>query len=88
LQAVNTFTNTSLSAQQKIDKITSTLFPSEWFKANPNYQSYIPCYNESASPEIIQKQQQATINWFSMRTCNALSKITQPTLVIVGTDDM
>jgi pimeloyl-ACP methyl ester carboxylesterase len=42
LQVVNSITNTSLSAQQKIDRITSTLFPSEWFKANPNYQSYIP----------------------------------------------
>jgi pimeloyl-ACP methyl ester carboxylesterase len=86
LQAVSTFTNTSLTAQQKIDRITSTLFPSEWFKANPNYQSYIPTSKEPASLETIQKQQQATISWFS--TCNALSKITQPTLVIVGTDDM
>ena len=85
---VSTFSNTSLSAQQKIDRITSTLFPSEWFKANPNYQNYIPHSKESASFEIIQKQQQATINWFSSGTCNALSRITQPTLVIVGTDDM
>jgi pimeloyl-ACP methyl ester carboxylesterase len=88
LQAVSTFTNTSLSAQQKIDRITSTLFPSEWFKANPNYQSYIPNSKEPASLETIQKQQQATINWFYTGTCNALSRITQPTLVIVGTDDM
>ena len=64
------------------------MFPSGWFKANPNYQNYIPHSKESASLEIIQKQQQATISWFSMGTCNALSKISQPTLVIVGTDDM
>ena len=88
LQAVSTFTNTSLSVQQKIDRITSTLFPPECFKANPNYQSYIPNSKEPASIETIQKQQQATINWFYTGTCNALSKITQPTLVIVGTDDM
>ena len=88
LQAVSAITNTSLSAQQKIDRITSTLFPSEWFKANPNYQSYIPNSKEPASPEIIQRQQQATVSWFSTGTCNALSKITQPTLAIVGRDDM
>jgi pimeloyl-ACP methyl ester carboxylesterase len=88
LQAVIAITNTSLTAQQKIDRITSTLFPSEWFKANPNYQSYIPTSKEPVSFEIIQKQQQATVSWFSTGTCNTLSKITQPTLTIVGTDDM
>lgn len=64
LQAVSNITNTSLSAQQKIDRITSTLFPSAWFKANPNYQSYIPNSKEPASLEIIQRQQQATVSWF------------------------
>ena len=88
LQAVSAISNTSLTAQQKIDRITSTLFPSEWFKANPNYQRYIPTSKEPVSFEIIQMQQQATVSWFSMGTCNALSKITQPTLAIVGTDDM
>jgi pimeloyl-ACP methyl ester carboxylesterase len=88
LQAVSAINNTSLSAQQKIDRITSKLFPSEWFKANPNYHRYIPNSKESASPEIIQRQQQATIDWFATGTCNALSNITKPTLVIVGTDDM
>jgi pimeloyl-ACP methyl ester carboxylesterase len=88
LQAVSTITNTLLSAQQKTDRITSTLFPPEWFKANPNYKSYIPNSKEPVSFEIIRKQQQATVSWFSRGTCNALSKITQPTLAIVGTDDM
>src|SRR5919202_3386537 len=88
LQAISTITNMSLSAQQKIDRITSTLFPPEWFNANPNYKSYIPNSKEPVSFEVIQKQQQATVSWFSSGTCNALSKITQPTLLIVGTDDM
>jgi pimeloyl-ACP methyl ester carboxylesterase len=64
LQAVSNITNTSLSAQQKIDRITSTLFPSAWFKANPNYQSHIPNSKEPASLEIIHRQQQATVSWF------------------------
>jgi pimeloyl-ACP methyl ester carboxylesterase len=89
LQALATMTNTSSPPKQEdIDKITSTLFPPEWFKANPNYQNYIPFPKESVSPEIIQRQNEAIVSWITTGTCNALSNITQPTLVIVGTDDI
>jgi pimeloyl-ACP methyl ester carboxylesterase len=90
LQALETMTNTSSSppTQEDIDRITSTLFPPEWFKANPNYQKYIPLPKESVSPEIIQRQNEAILSWITTGTCNALSNITQPTLVIVGTDDI
>jgi pimeloyl-ACP methyl ester carboxylesterase len=90
LQALETMTNTSSSppTQEDIDRITSTLFPPEWFKANPNYQNYIPFPKESVSPEIIQRQNEAIVSWITTGTCNALSNITQPTLVIVGTDDI
>jgi pimeloyl-ACP methyl ester carboxylesterase len=90
LQALATMTNTSSSppTQEDIDRITSTLFPPEWFEANPDYQNYIPLPKESVSPEIIQRQNEAIVSWFTIGTCNALSNITQPTLVIVGTDDI
>jgi pimeloyl-ACP methyl ester carboxylesterase len=89
LEAVETMTNTSSPpTQEDIDRITSTLFPPEWFKANPNYQNYIPLPQESVSPEIIQRQNEAIVSWITIGTCNALSNITQPTLVIVGTDDI
>jgi pimeloyl-ACP methyl ester carboxylesterase len=90
LQALETMTNASSSppTQEDIDRITSTLFPPEWFKANPNYQNYIPFPKESVSPEIIQRQNEAIVSWITTGTCNALSNITQPTLVIVGTDDI
>jgi pimeloyl-ACP methyl ester carboxylesterase len=88
LQAVDTPTNTSTPTQGEIDKITSTLFPSEWFNANPNYQNYIPLSKESVPPEIIQRQENAIIDRFTTGTCNAFSNVTQPTLVIVGTDDI
>src|ERR671918_1083209 len=74
--------------QEDIDRITSTLFPPEWFSANPNYQNYIPLPQESVSPEILQRQSEAIVSWITVGTCNALSNITQPTLVIVGTDDI
>jgi pimeloyl-ACP methyl ester carboxylesterase len=90
LQALNaTIANTASSTtREEIDRITSTLFPSDWFKSNPNYHNYIPFPKEPVSPQIIKRQQEAIINWFSVGTCNALSNITQHTLIIVGTDDM
>ena len=89
LQALEVMTNTSSSpTQEDIDRITSTYFPPAWFKANPNYQNYVPFPKESVSPETVQKQYEAMVSWITQGTCNALSKITQPTLVIVGSDDI
>jgi pimeloyl-ACP methyl ester carboxylesterase len=89
LQALEIMTNTSSSpTQEDIDRITSTYFPPEWFRANPNYQNYVPFSKESVSPETIQRQYETMVSWISEGTCNTLSKITQPTLVIVGTDDI
>jgi pimeloyl-ACP methyl ester carboxylesterase len=88
LQAIDAFTNTSTPTQEGIDKITSTMFPPEWFKANPNYQNYIPLSKEPVPPEIVQRQENAIISWFTKGTCEDLSNIIQPTLIIVGTDDI
>jgi pimeloyl-ACP methyl ester carboxylesterase len=88
LRAVDAFTNTSTPTREGIDKITSTLFPPEWFKANPNYHNYIPLSKESVPPEIVQGQENAIISWFTKGTCEDLSNVTQPTLVIVGTNDI
>jgi pimeloyl-ACP methyl ester carboxylesterase len=88
LQAIDAFTNTSTPTQEGIDKITSTMFPPEWFKANPNYQNYIPLSKEPVPPEIVQRQENAIISWFTKGTCEDLSNIIQPTLDIVGTDDI
>jgi pimeloyl-ACP methyl ester carboxylesterase len=88
LQAIDAFTNTSTPTQEGIDKITSTMFPPEWFKANPNYQNYIPLSKEPVPPEIVQQQENAIVSRFTKGTCEDLSNIIQPTLVIVGTDDI
>ncbi|MGH9979046.1 MAG: alpha/beta fold hydrolase, partial [Nitrososphaeraceae archaeon] len=90
IQALEAMTNTSLSSptQEGIRRITSTLFPEAWFKANPNYDEYIPLPKESVSPQIVQKQTNAIVNWSTTGTCSNLTNITQPTLVMVGTDDI
>jgi hypothetical protein len=38
IQALDAITNTSSLKQEEIDRITSTLFSPDWFRANPNYQ--------------------------------------------------
>lgn len=81
--------NTSSSpTQEEIKRITSTLFPQNWFNATPNYSEYIPFPKESVSPQIIQKQNDAIANWSATGTCDDLIRITQPTLVMIGTDDV
>lgn len=90
IQALNTMmTNTSSSPTQvEIDTIIATLFPSDWLKANPDYQNYMPLPNEFVSPKIFQRQAEAIESWSTKGTCNALQNITHSTLVIVGTEDM
>jgi pimeloyl-ACP methyl ester carboxylesterase len=71
--------------QELGQKLISLLFPTDWFKAHPDYLNYFPIPKESVSPEIMGKQSEAIANWTG--TCNAISNIIQPTLIIVGTDD-
>ncbi len=78
-------TNASLSTQERIDKLMPFLFPTKWFKANPDYLNYFPIPKEPISAQIIQQQIEAVAIWIG--TCNSISNITQPTLVIVGTED-
>jgi pimeloyl-ACP methyl ester carboxylesterase len=82
---IQTISNTSMSIQQRIEKLLPFLFPTKWFKANPDYLNYFPIPKESVSAQIIRQQIEAVTIWTG--TCNAISNINQPTLVIVGTDD-
>lgn len=83
-QAFADIANSSSSIQE--EKIVSLLFPPDWLKANPDYQNYMPIPKESVSPQVLQAQFEAIESWDS--TCTNLSNITQPTLVIVGTEDI
>jgi pimeloyl-ACP methyl ester carboxylesterase len=79
-------TNSSISLQERTQKIVPFLFPpASWFKAHTDYLNYFPIHRETISQQILQQQLEAATTWTG--TCNALSNITQPTLVIVGADD-
>jgi pimeloyl-ACP methyl ester carboxylesterase len=90
IQALEAMSNNTSSSptQEELKRITSTLFPQDWFEANPNYPEYIPFPKESVSPQIIQKQTDAIVNWSATGTCDNLTRIAQPTLVMIGTDDI
>jgi pimeloyl-ACP methyl ester carboxylesterase len=84
-------TNASMSTQERIQKLAPLFFaPASWFKAHPNYLNYFPikAYLESkekASQQIQRQQLEAATTWTG--SCNTLSNITQPALIIVGTND-
>jgi pimeloyl-ACP methyl ester carboxylesterase len=84
-------TNASMSAKERIQKLAPLFFaPASWFKAHPDYLNYFPisaylAKERALSQQIHRQQLEAAANWTG--TCNVLSNITQPTLVIVGTDD-
>jgi hypothetical protein len=71
---IQTISNTSMSTQQRIEKLIPFLFPTKWFKANPDYLNYFPIPKESVSAQIIQQQIEAVAIWTG--TCNAISNIT------------
>ena len=60
-------------------------FPQEWRNENPNYLENIPKPTETILNQTLNKQIEAAAN--APATCDRLKNITQPTLVIVGTDD-
>jgi pimeloyl-ACP methyl ester carboxylesterase len=62
------------------------LFPKTWINENPNYLQYLPKSKESASIQSILSQIRAMSTWSN--SCNQLPRITQPTLVIDGTNDV
>jgi pimeloyl-ACP methyl ester carboxylesterase len=86
-EVIQTLSNTSITPQELGQKLISLLFPTDWFKANPNYLNYFPIPKEFVSREIMGKQSEAIANWMGTCSNNLLSRITQPTLIIVGTDD-
>lgn len=80
-------TNSSMSQKERMQKLAPLFFaPTIWFENHPDYPNYFPIPKEFPIPlKILLQQLKAASNWTG--TCNALSKITQPTLVIVGSDD-
>ena len=65
--------------------VADMIFPQQWKEEHPNYLSYMPLV-PVPSLKAIQLETQAASSWKG--TCDRLSNISKPTLVIVGTDDV
>jgi len=78
--------DTSASSRERGERLLATLFPEKWLKEHPDPRTYFPKVTETSSPENIERQYQAWQNWKG--TYSRLAKITQPTLLITGADDV
>jgi pimeloyl-ACP methyl ester carboxylesterase len=76
-----------VSGNASIDTFASTLFPKEWIREHTDYiQKNIALPMNKVSKESLQLQFEANSKWTG--TCNRLSTITKPTLVVTGTEDI
>ena len=68
------------------EQLFKTLFPQKWLEDHPNPSTYFPIPTETSPAENIKCQYEAWEKWSG--TYSRLPKITQPTLIITGTDDV
>ena len=78
----------NMTAEQQAMILAQIMFPPEWLEEHPEVLNTVielaPV--RSASPEIIQQQGLASTTWKG--SCDRLANITQPTLLIVGDQDL
>jgi pimeloyl-ACP methyl ester carboxylesterase len=85
-QVINMLSNGSGTAVERIERFLPLFFPEKWRNENPNYLERIPKTIETIPNKTLDQHTEAIFNWTG--TCSKLKNITQPTLVIVGTDDV
>ena len=78
--------DTSASSRERGERLLATLFPEKWLKEHPDPRTYFPKVTETSSPENIKRQYQSWQNWKG--SYSRLPRITQPTLLITGAEDV
>jgi pimeloyl-ACP methyl ester carboxylesterase len=79
----------NMTGEQQAMILAQKLFPPEWLREHPEVLNNTVVQlapGSSATPEIIQQQGLAAGTWKG--SCDRLSTITQPTLLIVGDQDL
>jgi len=78
----------NMTAEQQAMILAQIMFPPEWLEEHPEILNAVIqlAPSRSASPEIIQQQGLASGTWKG--SCDRLANITQPTLLIVGDQDL
>jgi pimeloyl-ACP methyl ester carboxylesterase len=75
---------------QDVEKVLSVIFPLSWIKSHPDRVG-IPQSKEIVPANTLKQQYNIIQNWFSTDwsgVCSQLSRISVPTLVITGTEDI
>ena len=83
---METLNNISGTPEEQGRQILSLFFPQSWLQKNPEYINYFPLLKGTVSLETTQKQAEAIIKWNGFY--DSPSQIIQPTLVLVGTEDV
>jgi pimeloyl-ACP methyl ester carboxylesterase len=83
---MQTLSEVSGTPEEQARQILSFFFPQSWLSNNPEYINQFPLLKSTVSVETTQKQAQAIVGWNGMY--NSPSVITQPTLVLMGTEDV
>ena len=85
-QLMQTLGGVSGTPEEQARQILSFFFPQSWLLNNPEYINYFPLLKSNVSVETTQKQAQAIVGWNGIYS--SPSVIVQPTLVLVGTEDI
>lgn len=76
---------------RNIEKFMSVTFPPDWAKSHPDYLESIPTSTEIILSSTLEKQFDVVGNWLSTTwngVCDELAKISNPVLIITGTEDI
>jgi len=85
-ELMQTLSNVSGTPEEQVRQILSYFFPQSWLQKNPDYINHFPLLKSKVSLKTTQKQAEAIIGWNGIY--NSTSQIVQPTLVLVGTEDV
>ena len=82
----NALANQTATSEEKFSQLVPLALPEKWRNENPDYLENLPISSETVLNETVEKQTEAFFTWPG--TCDRLKNITQPTLVIAGTQDV
>ena len=85
-ELIQTLGGVSGTPEEQARQILSFFFPQSWLSNNPEYINQFPLLKSTVSAKTTQKQAQAIVGWNGIY--NSPSVITQPTLVMMGTEDI
>jgi len=85
-ELMQTLGGVSGTPEEQARQILSFFFPQSWLSNNPDFINQFPLLKSKVSMETTQKQAQAIVGWKGMY--DSTSVIIQPTLVLMGTEDI